>query len=317
MSIKLGNTGINKLYLGSGEIKKAYLGNDIVFDNSVIPLYDDVSAMYTLRRPNFSIPWTKVVMGLRRTSDNTTTAVFFDNNGKISLNSTVTAAEATLGDWVGSGDAFVEFWQGITPDNTEDFDKQARQNTSGNQPKFISSGTIITKNGEPTIDFLISSRFLEASLNIDLDSGKEFTFFTVANNVVDDRNGSIFVLALPAANPFQHFSDRRIQRNITAVRASGSLAFMIYLAQQNTSDQKILTSIIRSDKTGSVYYNSVLQENDSWTGSYGNNTFIMGTDGDGSNNLNGTIQEITIFPSDLGLTRSAIESDITTYYSIP
>jgi len=34
MSLKLGNTDINKGYLGGTEIKKAYLGNTIVFDNT-------------------------------------------------------------------------------------------------------------------------------------------------------------------------------------------------------------------------------------------------------------------------------------------
>ncbi len=36
MSLKLENTAINKLYLGSNEIKKAYLGNTLVFDNTVV-----------------------------------------------------------------------------------------------------------------------------------------------------------------------------------------------------------------------------------------------------------------------------------------
>ena len=33
MAIKLGNTGINKAYLGGVEIKKLYLGNTIVFNS--------------------------------------------------------------------------------------------------------------------------------------------------------------------------------------------------------------------------------------------------------------------------------------------
>ena len=35
MAIKLGNTGINKAYLGGVEIKKLYLGANVIFDNSV------------------------------------------------------------------------------------------------------------------------------------------------------------------------------------------------------------------------------------------------------------------------------------------
>lgn len=36
MSIKLGNTNINKVYLGNTEIKKAYLGNTLILDNAVV-----------------------------------------------------------------------------------------------------------------------------------------------------------------------------------------------------------------------------------------------------------------------------------------
>jgi len=55
MSLKLGNTDINKGYLGGTEIKKAYLGNTIVFDNSVdtrfITTYNIASNGETLTLP--------------------------------------------------------------------------------------------------------------------------------------------------------------------------------------------------------------------------------------------------------------------------
>jgi hypothetical protein len=42
MAIKLGNTGINKAYLGGVEIKKLYLGGVLVFDNSARPFIIEV-----------------------------------------------------------------------------------------------------------------------------------------------------------------------------------------------------------------------------------------------------------------------------------
>ena len=38
MSIKLGNTGIGKMFLGATEISKAYLGNSLVYQNAVTEL---------------------------------------------------------------------------------------------------------------------------------------------------------------------------------------------------------------------------------------------------------------------------------------
>ena len=42
MSLKLGNTDINKLHLGATEIKKAYLGSTLVFDNSAPIVFNTV-----------------------------------------------------------------------------------------------------------------------------------------------------------------------------------------------------------------------------------------------------------------------------------
>jgi surface protein len=42
MAIKLGNTGINKAYLGGVEIKKLYLGENLIFDNTLIPFIIEV-----------------------------------------------------------------------------------------------------------------------------------------------------------------------------------------------------------------------------------------------------------------------------------
>ena len=162
MSLKLGNTDINKLYLGNTEIQKAYLGNNLVFDNSASLLYDGVSAMYTLRRPSMSTLWTNAVVKIRRTSDNQTAFLFIDGSSiddtislssLISTSSNTTPSATTLSTWVGSSNAFIEEWLGITPNNTIDNNKTAIQTTTTSQPQLISSGVIITKNGKPSIDF--------------------------------------------------------------------------------------------------------------------------------------------------------------------
>jgi len=151
------------------------------FDTPIIPLYDNVSAMYTLRQPAMSTLWTKPVLFLRRTGSVASTTVYFDSNGKISLNSPV-GVGGDLGTWVGSNDAYVNTWYAITPDNIQDNTKRLGQSSNSKQPKFIDNGVIITKNGEPAIDFLSSLRFLQADANTDLDSGNDFTALTVSSN---------------------------------------------------------------------------------------------------------------------------------------
>lgn len=318
MSLKLGNTSINKLYLGSGEVKKAYLGNDIVFDNSVIPLYDDVSAMYTLQRPSMTIPWTEFVIGLRRTSDNTTKQVYFDTNGEISLNSPVVGG-ITLGDWVGANDAYIHQWAGITPNNTIDLNKIAEQFTNSLQPQFISSGVIITKNGNPSIAFLNDTRYLEANTNTDLDSSNTFTSLTVSNNntnVGAEAAGAIWCSSDDTLGFIQMVSDRRIaQKRLAYTFISGGYAFSNLLSGVDSSDQRLL-NLVKVNKDLKGYYNGAFQNTATYTGDYINNALLIGAREGGGETLNGTIQEIIIFPSDKTSDLTELNNDINARYNI-
>ena len=47
MAIKIGNKNINKAYLGGVEIKKLYLGENVVFDNTFIPFIIEVDTSKT------------------------------------------------------------------------------------------------------------------------------------------------------------------------------------------------------------------------------------------------------------------------------
>ena len=327
MSLKLGNTSINKLFLGSTEIKKAYLGSTLIFDNTVVVpvLYDDVSVMYTLRRPSMTVFWTNAVAKIRRTSDNQTAFVFIDGSAiddtislssLISTSSNTTPSATTLGTWVGANDAFVKEWIGITPNNTIDSNKIAKQLSSSFQPQLISSGVIITKNSKPTINFLSSTSHLGTNANTDLDSGQSFTILSVVSSNNITNVNAFFNTATATSDRFVLYADRRTQKRIIQLRGSGSNYFADYLTQQNTVNQKLLTAI--NDGSNIVsYYNSTIQNTTAWGGSYTNNFLGIGSDSSAQNPLNGTGQEIIIFPSDKTADLTDLHNDIDTYYSIP
>lgn len=320
MSIKLGNTGINKLFLGSTEVTKAYLGDTLVFGSDAVQLFDDISVMYTLRQPPMTTLWTKGVINIRRTSDDVVRFVFFDTNGKISLNSLTspgseTPTATTLGDWIGSNDGFIHQWVGITADNSVDNNKIAIQLSSILQPKFISSGGIITKNGEPTIDFMNDTRYLDATSNPDIDFGKTFTILTVHNQISTTGSNRILGTSLLGGNRLILIADRRTNRQMAiGVNTSGTKT-LTYLAQQNHSDQKLITIII--DNTNfEAFYNGVSQDSVIDLGGYDNGIFEIGAERGGVGSLNGTEQEIIIFPSDKTADLTAIHNDINNYYNI-
>tara|TARA_R110000803_G_scaffold76454_1_gene141055 strand:+ start:6005 stop:7639 length:1635 start_codon:yes stop_codon:yes gene_type:complete len=293
-------------------------------------LYNDVSAMYTLRRPSTSVLWTNAVLKLRRSSDNQTAFIFIDGNSindTISLSSFVSTTSNTtpganqLSSWVGANDAFVEEWIGITPNNIIDGNKTATQTTISSQPQFISSGVIITKNGEPTIDFLSDLRYLQAPVNTDLNNGNNFTLLTVSNNnVITTGVGTILQTTQETTgdnNRVLLFNDNRTNKKSFRIITPSGNAEIDLLLQQNSTNQKVLSLTVNGlSKLGTSYFNSNLQTSDNWGSLYINDGVTIGTGSSGTNFINGTIQEITIFPSDKTADLTELNTDINDYYSI-
>jgi len=295
--------------------------------SGVSPLYDNISVVYSLRRLDMTTLWTNACLKIRRDSDNATAFVFFDGSSVddtitlsslISTTSDTTPDATTLTTWVGANGAFVERWYGITDDNTISTGKRAIQTTTGNQPKFITTGVIITKNSLPEIDFLSSTRYLDASTNTDLDNGNDFSIFTVSyqDEGTTSTNFTVLVTSLATSNRILLFCDRRTNKKSFRIITPGTNGEFDLSAQLDSSDQRLLT-LITSSSSGTSYLNGASQTTDSWTNSYDNDVFRIGVSSSVGNPLWGGIQEIIIFPSDKSADRTTIESEIDTYYSIP
>ena len=285
----------------------------------VVPLYDNVSAMYTLRQPPMTNLWDKEVLKLRRSSDNDQRFVFFDDDGKISLASSVSGAGDLLA-WIGSNDAFVTEWIGIDGTNTVTASKTAIQNTSANQPKFIDNGVIITKNSEAAIDFLNDVRYLEAPANTDLDSGNNHTTLIVSANTGGSLLGALIGTkesTTTGGNRYTVFNDNRPDKRIGSVVSGGVETRFDYLVRENTVNQKLLTTISNIvDENLTAYYNGDIQEQVSWNGSYDNDILTIGVQINALSAIEGNIQEIIIFPSDKTADLTVLNTDINDYYTI-
>ena len=84
---------------------------------------------------------------VRRSSDNAEVDVKADTNYEISLNS-LTSDNISLGDWIGSNDGYVTTWYDQSGNANN-----ATQGTAANQPKIVSSGSVITVNGYQVIQY--------------------------------------------------------------------------------------------------------------------------------------------------------------------
>ena len=291
------------------------------------PIYNDVSVMYTLRRPSMTTLWTNAVLKIRRSSDNATAFVFFDGSAiddTITLSSLISTASNTTPDattlttWVGANDAFVEQWIGITANNTIDANKTAIQATTASQPKIVTTGAINTKNGKPKFVFDGGNDFLKTTSAVsELASTNNFTVLSVSHHDVTAGRGIIFTTSDVDTSYYFLTNDRRTNKQHTVISNDPTVYQATLLAQQNSSNQKLLTTIHNATNIIS-YYNSTIQQTTAHSGlSYTNTTLKIGAWGLSNNVLlNGSAQEITIFPSDKTTDLTTLDADINTYYSI-
>jgi len=292
--------------------------------------FDDVDCMFSLRKPEFTVEWTRAVLRLRRSSDNDLKYIFFDNNGKISLNSPIASSSliptaTTLGTWVGSDDAFVTLWLAITPDNTVDGSKASGQGNSTRQPQFITSGVINTINGNPAVIFDGDDNLDTIAVSA-LDSGNDQTILTVSTNSIS--NGGVATIFTTNNDGGGGVDNARIvmfnvrstdNRFINVVANDGGIVtpyVLTYInSQEDTGNQKLHT-MAKNGFDINGYYNGVFQDSNTFTGTYLNNNASMGAQVGDVTFLTGSIQEIIIYPTDKTSNLNEINTNINDYYNI-
>ena len=297
-------------------------------DASSSTIYDDISAMYTLRRPSMTTLWTNAVLKIRRSSDNATAYVFFDGAGAnaplstssfISTTSETTPDATTLATWLGASDAFVETQYAITTNNTISASINPVQATTGDQPRFATAGVIDTENGLPAISYVSTDTLASSGAITAMNAGSSFTIITVAQNDTTANLGTVFCSITTSSAPNERFTiflDRSTGVNINTIKNSGSTVVAnVYAAQINTSAQRLLSTMVTAT-TIDAYYNGTDTDSDTWSGTYRNEVVRFGSLFSAGAPLTGTIQEVIIWPSDKTASLAAIHANINAYYSI-
>jgi hypothetical protein len=136
MAIKLGNTSI-KAYLGGVEIKKLYLGENVIFDNSFTGFLNQFpNASLGLSLDLLDSDYTGFCIRVRRSSDNNELDIGFVNG---------ILDTASLLDFVGSGNGFVSIIYDQVGSNN------MTKTTANLQGQIVSNGEVILKGGKPCI----------------------------------------------------------------------------------------------------------------------------------------------------------------------
>jgi len=254
--------------------------------------YGGAAAAYSVRR--LSSTYSGSLIEVRRSSDNTTQDIGYDDNGDLDT--------ASLLSFVGVGDGFVRTWYDQSG-NAND----VQQTTTSNQPQIVSSGSLITKNSLSAIDFGTTSESLSFEITTDDFASSRPELYTVISIDNHDVSGTVYFgtttngLFWQQGPTINHFTQGGSIFQ-TEVVNDGLLRLYVEYPDATTKRVDINTNTYTST-SGTTLTAS------------GSDTFVLGKWEGGTNwDLDGTIQEFIIYTTSQN--RLGIKSNINSYFSI-
>ena len=254
---------------------------------ALLDQFPGAAAAYSLR--NLVGTSNPAVVRVRRSSDNaeqdfTATEV---SNG-------------TLAAWVGAGnDGFVRTWYDQSGSN-----KNAHQTTTSDQPMLVQNGAVLTKNGEPNINFTGSQRFLDVSI-----SYADYAFFAVYEPItLSTINFNIFLSSGGSDG--------------AGIRPSLKLYDGIGIFNANAANDTValgerllFTSIATTSSGGNLYKNGSILSTQVGTPA-SRSLIVIGDRGTPLSGDSHSISELIFYTADQSTNRAAIEANINAHYNI-
>ena len=225
---------------------------------------------------------------VRRSSDNAEQDIAFDASGNLDT--------VSLLSFVGSGNGFVKTWYDQSGNS-----RNATQTTVASQPKIVNNGSILTQGGKPSIkydgvdDYMVISTFTAAVKTI---------FVLFQQNIVNNYDG--VVTARPnGETSLGSASDERsgftYANSTTVIDSFNSTSFFINSFQTNTTESLNGLNYAQYIKTNSLG---------------GVKNFVIGSDIMGGGRwLDGSVNEIIMYSTDLTSNRASFIGNNNTYYS--
>ena len=256
-------------------------------DTTLLDYYTGSAAAYSLRSLSTS---TTNVVKVRRSGDDA------------ELDFTASeVSDGTLEAWVvaggGTEDGFVTTWYDQSGNGNN-----ATQATAANQPKIVSSGTLVTENGKAALDFDgINDKLAlaDGALPSNINNVSAFTVQT---------NGTGISLQLGSNDPNNRFyllynDDFGYGNNAALITSIASAGTQYIISAIAGSTQGNVQPFINGVSAGSTALQSATPN--SGTG------FISG-----AVNFNSKFQEAIIYHSDQSANRTGIEANINAHYNI-
>jgi hypothetical protein len=233
---------------------------------------------------------------VRRSSDNTEQDIGFVANVPNSpIDTTALLA------FVGAGNGFVTTWYDQST-NARD----GLQSTGGNQPQIVSSGNVILENSLPFIEYTSTNKLLRTSANFSMFH--PITALLVAKNT-------------RAISAFPYYFDFQTNRTIfyyqNDVSPNGLSAFSGQQINSGNTSTALAYFEALYNSSSSVLRRNAVQIASGNTGTNGaSGNLFIGSRNSSLQNLTGGFQELILYPQDQTSNRTAIETNINTYYNV-
>lgn len=263
--------------------------------------YPDAGVAYSLRKINAT--YTGDAIAVRRSSDNTSQNIGFDANGDLDTTSLLS--------FVGANNGFVTTWYDQSGNG-----RNATQVTQSNQPSIVLSGSLLTLNSKPVVNFNAKS------LNFSGFGSENFSIFSVLKRQSTTSYSGYLQNVGSSFNGFKIVSREDAQWRSTFIKYNGtseSLSNSRHISTGSISNVRYLEDWVYPNNACLLYENntnktvatSVLS---GWgtnqTQAFGSLRYDGGLGGEFD------IQELIIYPSDQSGNLNDINTNINTYYSI-
>ena len=270
---------------------------NIYWDGSQTGLLDDypnAAAAYSLRA--LSSEYTGAAIKVRKTVAGVT------STKDIGLLYDGTLDTESLLSFAGSDDVYVQIWYDQSGEGND-----ATQVSASAQPQIVSSGSVITENGEPSVEFNGTTDYIQNQLSV----GPTVTAFAVSKivdepdyNFIYDSFGTGARLRSGLWVTQEYFADNGDGLIAEATTASDGNQHLFF-AKHTNSDVSIS---VNQDTLQTVESTNFSQTTQHWN---------IGARNDGAEHfLDGTIQELIIYPSDESTNRAGIESNVNEHYNV-
>jgi hypothetical protein len=279
----------------------------------LLDTYTSAAVAWSFRK--LRTAYTGALCRVRRSSDNAERD-FYQGATVGSLNTTAGGGGDDIATWVGANDGFI-----VTMYDQSGNAINATQSTTANQPKIVSTGTLLTAGGMPYMDFDGSNDHF--NLGDVLDPAGSFTVFYAGKS--DATDSSTFWAKSIAAGQ---------ANRIASVIDTNSHIYL--LSDSSNADQNITeTAVTTRCVTSQIFVNNTSYRVDRNNSNIGTDnsvgslsgssfSFILGGYNNGSDgvgnldvlNLDGYIQEFIMWHSDQSSNRTAIRDNINGVYGI-